>query len=166
MIALKIEDLKHFTGRLFAGEAFDHWQVRDVSIVTFNTFTIDGRIRPAYYSEEERREQKIRSYSLWSSLRPFCYSLIRGKRLPESFRITLQLAPDQTEDFLKSSGIGFTADQIGSLCLNIRYENRELVCVTGLSMNIFTLDKQAEYAWDEAVRRYLKAKQIPFTEEN
>ena len=134
--------------------------------MTFNTFTIDGRIRPAYYSEEERREQKIRSYSLWSSLRPFCYSLIRGKRLPESFRITLQLAPDQTEDFLKSSGIGFTADQIGSLCLNIRYENRELVCVTGLSMNIFTLDKQAEYAWDEAVRRYLKAKQIPFTEEN
>ena len=99
MIALKIEDLKHFTGQLFAGEAFDHWQVRDVSIVTFNTFTIDGRIRPAYYSEEERREQKIRSYSLWSSLRPFCYSLIRGKRLPESFRITLQLAPDQTEDF-------------------------------------------------------------------
>ena len=85
MIALKIEDLKHFTGQLFAGEAFDHWQVRDVSIVTFNTFTIDGRIRPAYYSEEERREQKIRSYSLWSSLRPFCYSLIRGKRLPESF---------------------------------------------------------------------------------
>ena len=56
MIALKIEDLKHFTGQLFAGEAFDHWQVRDVSIVTFNTFTIDGRIRPAYYSEEERRE--------------------------------------------------------------------------------------------------------------
>ena len=94
------------------------------------------------------------------------YSLIRGKRLPESFRITLQLAPDQTEDFLKSSGIGFTADQIGSLCLNIRYENRELICVTGLSMNIFTLDKQAEYAWDEAVRRYFKAKQIPFTEEN
>ena len=42
MIALKIEDLKHFTGQLFAGEAFDHWQVRDVSIVTFNTFTIDG----------------------------------------------------------------------------------------------------------------------------
>lgn len=41
MIALKIEDLKHFTGQLFAGEAFDHWQVRDVSIVTFNTFTID-----------------------------------------------------------------------------------------------------------------------------
>ena len=65
MIALKIEDLKHFTGQLFAGEAFDHWQVRDVSIVTFNTFTIDGRIRPAYYSEEERREQKIRSYSLF-----------------------------------------------------------------------------------------------------
>jgi hypothetical protein len=30
MIALKIEDLKHFTGQLFAGEAFDHWQVRDV----------------------------------------------------------------------------------------------------------------------------------------
>ena len=45
MIALKIEDLKTFTAQLFMGETFDHWLVREANIVTFNSFTIDGRIR-------------------------------------------------------------------------------------------------------------------------
>ena len=53
MIALKIEDLKTFTAQLFMGETFDHWLVREVNIVTFNSFTIDGRIRQGYYSDEE-----------------------------------------------------------------------------------------------------------------
>ena len=53
MIALKIEDLKTFTAQLFMGETFDHWLVREANIVTFNSFTIDGRIRQGYYSDEE-----------------------------------------------------------------------------------------------------------------
>ena len=53
MIALKIEDLKTFTAQLFMGETFDHWLVREANIVTFNSFTIDGRIRQGYYSDGE-----------------------------------------------------------------------------------------------------------------
>ncbi|HIT64758.1 MAG TPA: hypothetical protein IAC37_10040, partial [Candidatus Ventrimonas merdavium] len=53
MVALKMEDLKHFTAGLFVGDVFDGWLVREVNIVTFNTFAIDGRIRQGYYSERE-----------------------------------------------------------------------------------------------------------------
>ena len=53
MVALRIEDMKVFTKKLFIGETFDRFLVREASIVTFNSFTIDGRVRQGYYSEEE-----------------------------------------------------------------------------------------------------------------
>lgn len=62
MIALKIEDLKTFTAQLFMGETFDHWLVREANIVTFNSFTIDGRIRQGYYSDEELEKTALRSF--------------------------------------------------------------------------------------------------------
>ena len=101
MIALKIEDLKTFTAQLFMGETFDHWLVREANIVTFNSFTIDGRIRQGYYSDEELETNRIEELSSWKTLRPFCYSLIRGRKLPESFQITLQLSPEENEKFIR-----------------------------------------------------------------
>ena len=70
MIALKIEDLKTFTAQLFMGETFDHWLVREANIVTFNSFTIDGRIRQGYYSDEELEKNRIEELSSWKALRP------------------------------------------------------------------------------------------------
>ncbi len=164
MIALKIEDLKHFTSQLFVGDTFDGWLVREAVIVTFNSFTIDGRIRQGYYSERELEENQIEELSSWKTLKPFCFSLIRGKKLPESFQITLQLPPPDVEEFLKNAQLDFTVDQIAGLYMNIRYENNAAHCVTGTSLKVFTLDKQIDFEWDEATRLYLKDRGIPFTE--
>ena len=163
MVALRMEDLKGFTAGLFMGELFDGWLVREAEIVTFNRFTIDGRIRQGYYSDWELEQNRIEDLSSWKMIKPFCYSLIKGKKLPESFHITLQLPPAQTEDFLKKTNLEFTADQVAGLYLNIRYENGVLSCITGTSLKIFPLDKRLEYEWDETVRRYFKKKQVPFT---
>ena len=43
MIALRIEDKKKFTSELFVGELFDRFFLREAVVVTFNTFTVDGR---------------------------------------------------------------------------------------------------------------------------
>lgn len=165
MVALRMEDLKNFTVQLFVGEAFDNWLVREATIVTFNTFTIDGHIRQGYYSEQELEENKIEDLSFWKVLKPICYSLIRGKKLPESFQITLQLPPPDVEEFLQNAQLDFTVDQINGLYMNIRYENNAIHCVTGTSLNIFTLDRQIEIEWDEATRLYFRDKKIPFIEE-
>ncbi len=165
MIALKIEDLKGFTSGLFIGEVFDGWLLREASIITFNAFSIDGRIRRGYFTEQEAEESRIGELSPWRLVRPICYSLIRGKRLPESFRITLQLPIDMVEDFLQSVHPQFRAEQVGGLYLNIRYEEQALRCVTGVSLNIFTMDKRIEQGWDGEVKRFLKEKGIAYTEE-
>ena len=164
MVALRIEDMKVFTKKLFIGETFDRFLVREASIVTFNSFTIDGRVRQGYYSEEELEAGKIENYSSWKTLRPFCFSLIKGSKLPESFAIVFKLPPDNTEKFLKDRNSSWLPEQVGGLFINIRYEDQVLYCVTGLSMNQFTMDRSLEREWDDSVKAFLRKDEIVFEE--
>ena len=164
MVALKMEELKDFTRKLFVEEVFDWWMMREAVITTFNMFTIDGRIRKGYFMEQELEEKGIGELSPWKLVRPVCFSLIKGKRLPESFRITLQLPGARVEQFLQSVQPDFKAEQVSGMYLNIRYEEQKLYCVTGTSLNVFTLDKKIEQEWDETVKRFLREREIVYTE--
>ena len=73
MIALKAEDVKTFTSKLFLKEDFDSFLVKEVNIVTYHNFTIDGHIRQGYYTNEELEENRIESFSSWKVLRPVCF---------------------------------------------------------------------------------------------
>ena len=53
MIALKAEDVKDFTSKLFLRETFDSFLVKEARITTYNQFSIDGHIRKGYFSPEE-----------------------------------------------------------------------------------------------------------------
>lgn len=165
MTALKIEDMKQFTSQLFVGEVFDRLLVKEASIVTFNTFTIDGAIRPGYYSQEELEEKKIEGFSTWNVIKPFCFSLIKGKRLPESFRIVLQMPGELVESFLEKNHIPFKPEQVRGLYINIHYSGERLICVTGTSLSFFTMDKTLEDVWGQALKGLLKQHRIVFTEE-
>lgn len=156
MVALKIEDRRAFTSGLFIGELFDSFLVREVSIVTFNRFTIDGRVRHGYYSDEELEENRIEEFSAWRMLRPVCFSLIKGKRLPESFRMVFLLPPSARERFAAEHAPGLSADSVGGLYVNVSYENDAMTCVTGVSLNLFTTDRTLEREWDEAVERFFR----------
>ena len=82
MIALKAEDVKDFTSKLFLRETFDSFLVKEARITTYNQFSIDGHIRKGFFGPEELEEKGMEEYSPWSMLRPFCFSLIKGKKLP------------------------------------------------------------------------------------
>ena len=115
MVALKIEEQKAFTSGLFLGEVFDRFLVREANVVTFNSFIIDGRVRHGYYSDEELEENQIEEFSAWKVIKPICFSLIRGKRLPESFRIVFMLSPDGKEKFVEQHVPGMAPDSVGGL---------------------------------------------------
>lgn len=165
MVALKIDELKDFTKKLFIGETFDSLLVREANITTFNSFSIDGKVRHGYYSDEELELLKIERFSSWKLLRPFCFSLIKGSKLPESFFIVLQLAPDSLKHFLTGKNISFPVEQVNGLYMNLRYEDQVLMCITGTSVDGFTLDKSLEREWDEAVRQFLKKQDVGFEEQ-
>ncbi|GLC81307.1 DUF5721 family protein [Lacrimispora brassicae] len=165
MIALKIEDIRTFTSKLFVGEIFDQFLAKEAVIATYNTFTIDGTVRSGYYSKDEQEEMKIGQLSTWAMMKPFCFSLIKGKRLPISFRIILQMSKEGTERFLASRQVSLAPDQVKGLYLNIRYEEDKLSCVTGTSVSFFTLDKTLDEEWDQAMKGFLKRNEILFMEE-
>ncbi len=164
MIALKAEDVKSFTTRLFVREDFDAFLVKEVNITTYNSFSIDGHVKQGYYTEEEQEENQIEEFSSWKTLRPFCFFLIKGKKLPGSFRIVLQLPKAGTEKFAARTGVGIDGSQIVGLYLNIRYDNGEMYCITGTSLKFFTMDKTLDLEWDKAVRQFLQSHEIPCTE--
>lgn len=163
MVALKIEDAKAFTNGLFVGNLFDAFLLREAEITTYNRFTIDGRISRGYYSEEERAEKGLEDYSFWSTIRPICFSLVKGKRLPESFRLVFQLDREKTAAFINSRVTGIQPEQVNGLYINVHFENKELKCVSGTSLKIFTLDKILENEWDEWVKRFLKENKVAFS---
>lgn len=165
MVALKIEDQKTFTAGLFIGTMFDSFLTREASIVTFNSFTVDGRVRQGYYSDEELEQNQIEEYSAWKSIKPFCFSLIKGNRLPESFRIVFLLAPGARERFVTSRTLEILPEQVGGLYMNIQYENGVMSCVTGTSLNVFTMDKSLEREWDEGVKQFFKKQGIAVSEQ-
>ena len=163
MVALKVEDVRAFTSKLFVKEDFDGFLVKEITIVTFNSFTIEGHIKQGYYSEEELEEKQIGDFSSWKMLKPICFSLIKGKKLPGSFHIVLCLSSHDVEQFAGKSGTGIASGQIQGLYLNIRYEDGALYCVTGTSLNFFTLDKTLETEWDNAVRNFMRSHEIVCT---
>ena len=67
--------------------------------------------------------------------------------------------------FLSSVQPDFNEEQVGGLYLNIRYEVQILRCVTGVSLNVFTLDKRIEQGWDGEVKQYLKEMGIAYVQE-
>ena len=162
MIALQIADIKTFMKQLLLSEAFDRFLLLEGTITTFNTFHIDGSLQKAFYTAEEQEQLGNRALSLWSEVRPFCFELIKGKKTPLAFRLTFQLAPANVEKLLTQTGIQIPADQVRGLLINLRYDGRNLLCTTGTSVAVFTMDKKLDHAWDDMVQRYFHQQGIPF----
>ena len=76
----------------------------------------------------------------------------------------LQLPKAGTDKFAARTGAGIDGNQIVGLYLNIRYDNGEMYCITGTSLNFFTMDKTLDLEWDKAVKQFLQSHEIPCTE--
>ena len=163
MIALSIIDVKDFMNKFLFGEVFDRFFLVEASVTTFNTFTIDGRLQQDFFDTDTAAMHKSNSieYSLWRDVKPYCFSVIRGRRTPLNFRIVLQLSPKQTQQILNPS---FPDGSVPDcrFCLNLQYRNDSLLCTTGVSYTSFCLDKRPEHLWDEMIRKFLSGQHIAF----
>ena len=43
-----------------------------------------------------------------------------------------------------------------------QFDGKQLLCTTGTSLKIFTLDKQLDRVWDEMVRKFFRKNQVAF----
>ena len=158
MKSIEIESIKNFTTQLFAGTAFDSFLIVEAGFSTAATFAIDGHVNEEFVGEEGMKQQDFREGIVrWEKLRPICYEIIKGKKVPQQFKIVLKLSEEQTEAFLSASGSHYTAEQISGLFLNINFRSNKLYCTTGTALKLFSMDKSLELLWDEYMSQFLRS---------
>ena len=153
MRVFEIQDIKKFTTDLFLRETFDGFELFEADFTTFASFHIDGRRQKDYFDTAEEEVMGDGDFSLWKEMKPFCLSVIKGRRLPLSFKIILRLPaghPFAASDpaLLKEAGSQ-------NLFLNIQYRNRTLTCTTGASAAAFVPGITPGQEWDAMAERLL-----------
>lgn len=165
MKAYKITSMKNFMSRLLASDAFDCFLLEEAVISTANTYTIDGRINPDFFSvAEEGSEMPAYSFRPWSEIKGLCFDLIKGKRTPLFFRFVLHLMPEKARAMLEKEGCGTDPSQIKALVLTVRYDGSIAVLTTGISFHSFVPSKEPDAIWDRALAKYLAGRGIEFEE--
>ena len=159
MIALALPQVKECMAKLLLSETFDPFYFIEGEIVTFNTFTLDGYLKKDFFEQEEAPE---REYALWKDVREFCFSLIKGKRTPLSFKFVLGLSDSNIEKLLLQQGLDFKPQDVQGLYINLKYDGQKLQCITGTAMNLFTMDKSLDQAWDMMVQKFFAQKEIKY----
>lgn len=156
-------DTKKCMNGLLLSPAFDSFLFIEGEITTFNTFQIDGRLKKEFYHQVPGEDTAPdREYALWKEQREFCFSLIKGKRTPLSFKFILSLSTPNISRLLTQEELPFTPNDVQGLYLNFKYDGTHLSCTTGTSMNLFTMDKTLEQAWDKMAQRIFAKYEIPF----
>lgn len=164
MLALKITDIKDFMNKLLISGAFDHFWLNEATITTYNTFSVDGKLQQDFFDSDARDalERNARTYSLWKEVKPFCYSIIRGKRTPLSFKIVFQLSRNKAAAAFAANDIGIAPENITGLYLNLQYRNKVLLCTTGTSLKTFLPGKRLDQFWDGMVLDFFRQNEIIF----
>ncbi len=159
MIALALTDVKECMSKLLLSEIFDPFYFIEGEITTFGTFTIDGYLQKDFFEKDTTPE---RSYALWKEVREYCFSLIKGKRTPLNFKFILGLSNSNIEKLLLQQKLDFKPQDVRGLYINLKYDGQKLQCITGTAMNLFTMDKSLEQAWDKMIQKFFAQKEIKY----
>ncbi len=162
MIAIKITHQKDFMSKLLATALFDDFLAEDITIDTYNTFKIDGRVHKEFYKNTDYSDSEqlpSEPFSKWSVLRPVCLDLIKGKQTPLGFKFVLRLSEQKKTEIFKDLDLDLTPN-LYSPCININFTSGTVTIITGISYSIFTLDKETEKAWDRYIPSFLESNGI------
>ena len=156
-------DTKKCMNELLLHSGFDSFLFIEGEIVTFSTFRFDGHLKKEFFSQDigDETAHVERNFALWKEVREFCFSLIKGKRTPLSFKFVLSLSAPNITHLLEREGLSFSPADVQGLYLNFKYNGTLLTCTTGTSINLVTLDKSLEQAWDKMVQRIFTKQEIP-----
>jgi len=148
MLVCTVNNTKKFMSLLLKENTFDKFELRSAVITTFTTFEIDGKLNKEYFNEESLPDG---DFCRWESVKQFAFDIIKGNHLPKFIKIVFAASPALKDKIAPQSSVLF---------LNVTFENNNITLITGSSMKTFTMDKTAEYTWDEYIKRFLNKYEI------
>lgn len=166
MLAIQILSTKQFMSELLTGDIFNSFLLESASVTTFNTFSIDGRIHPDFFSkEDEDYEEKIKyTFSPYNLLKNHLFSYIKGNNTPLQIKMTLLLKPEAVKKLLLDGSFTAEPEFISDFVLNIKYDGAKILLTTAISYTGFTPDKSAEPIWDNAMKKFLEKNNLSYDE--
>lgn len=163
MIALQIKENKTFMSKLLATDVFDCFLLEETTITTFNTFFIDGRrVNDFYTLEELENEISLPEFSPWSTMRPICFDLIKGKKAPVNFKFVFHLSPETLASITAMPDCSVDFPDVKALVLTIKFDGSTITCISATAFHSFVLDKSLDLLWDIWVKRFLSDSSITF----
>lgn len=152
MKSFEIEDAKQFMNELLVAEKYDSFYMYELRLRTGLDYYINGKNNIEFYDTEE--VGTLNDYVSWGTIKKTVFDLIKGKRLPISFKLILMFNRENIERLVEMNNLPFKLEDIGALFFNVYYEKGELTVTTGTSIKTFSLDKSLDNIWDEAVEKY------------
>lgn len=164
MVALQFADIKDFMHKLLCTDLFDHFLLSEATVRTWADFSINGRLNQDFFDPEDEAYQLAAASGAapFSMLRPICFQLMKGTRTPLGFHLVFQLSPENQQRTIERCGCGFLPADISGMFWNLKYQNRQLTCTTGISYRTFSMDKSLEQEWDRLTSIFFKNNKIPF----
>lgn len=159
MLALKIKENGNFMTKLLSSDCFDVFLLNEASIKMSVTWSVDGTVNSSFFEDKSDAPYK---FEQWRNIRPRVRDLIKGKRAPVSFQIVLQLKPQLMEALFERAGEQGLLSMVSALILTVRMDEGGIVLISGISRSGFTMNKNADILWDEAVCRFLDGKEIAY----
>jgi len=164
LISVKVVDVKTLMAELLVRDLFDHFLLSELEIITSNYFKVSGKLYKEFYSSDELELIKGRDHSYWKEIKPIAFNIIKGNKMPLSMKLVLMLPLASVGSIVEKANIGLSSSDINGMFLNFIFENGEVICTTGTSIKVFTLDKTLDNLWDEMAVSFLKGKEIAVEE--
>lgn len=160
MLQLQISDLKGFVRKLLMEETFDTFLLVEANVKREISYHVSGRFNPTFFDSDELEELAGAEYCTWANVKPHIYNVIKGNKLPLSFKIVLILSTSNIERIIEKNNLPISPEQVANLALNIYYDGENINITTVASMKTFSMDKTLENLWDQNIMAYFRQKEI------
>lgn len=151
----QIDDIKTFMNDLLVQEKYDSFYLFEARVKTALDYYISGKVNMEFYDTEEREAgEALPEYIEWKQIKQKVYDLIKGERLPISFKLVMMFNRENIIRLVEMNNLAIRPEEVSALFMNVYYEQGELHVTTGTSIRVFSLDKTLEHLWDESVEKY------------
>ena len=122
--------------KLLKSETFDSFEL--------HKFTIKSDLA-TFEAARPGDEQPVPS---WNKMRPMAFEVVKNSGAPKSMKVVLGLKHDEDE-FMQF--------------LNINFDDGRTTITSGVSHKSFTMDKSAQFRWNDYIIDFLNNNNITFT---
>ncbi|MBQ5960173.1 MAG: hypothetical protein IJL53_05855 [Firmicutes bacterium] len=155
MTTLQVADVRAFMNLLLLSDTFDSWGFQGASVTSLTQYTIDGSINTDYLTETEREARKETGL-VFSDFREVLTGIIRSGRTPLRMTIVLTCPRELLA--------GHQSTTAGSYQMTIRFQDKSLKLISGISIGSFSMDRSDAVFWDSFLPAYLEKLHIEFTQ--